>query len=220
MSKLIDFTGKRFGKLIVVSKSDSAKSTKSSYTETQWICKCDCGNLIVVRHSTLTRGKNNCGCLPKFMPIKHGKSHTRIHGIWIGMRQRCNNPNYIEFDNYGGRGIRVCNEWDCSFESFYDWAINNEYSDKLTIDRIDVNGNYEPSNCRWATLKEQANNKRDTLYLTYNGETLPFETMCKKYHVNYHTAYIRFKKGWSADDILFNKPWKHHSRLEDSNAIL
>ena len=98
------------------------------------------------------------------------KGKERIYEIWANMKYRCNNKNCVNFKNYGGRGIRVCEEWN-AFENFYKWAIDNEYSDNLTLDRIDVNGNYEPENCRWATWEEQANNRRRNSRITYNGET-------------------------------------------------
>ena len=94
---------------------------------------------------------------------KHGMRHTRLYNIWRSMNQRCNNPNTINFKRYGGRGITVCDEWKDDFQAFYDWAMANGYSDELTIDRLDPNGNYEPSNCRWATWEQQANNKRNSM---------------------------------------------------------
>lgn len=163
-----DLSGRRFGRLSVIGKADVKK--QHSYGHSMWVCVCDCGKETIVYGSSLLQGKTkSCGCYQIDTVRKsnstHGESHSRLHRIWSGMKERCCNVNAENYQNYGGRGISICNEWMNSFESFRDWAVLNGYSDCLSIDRIDVNGNYEPQNCRWATMKEQNNNKRNNRLL-------------------------------------------------------
>ena len=154
--------GQKFNKLKIISLHHkrlyiNPKTNKKKYKEF-YLCKCDCGNEIVVYKDNLKRNHTtSCGCYKNEMRIKshtkHGMEGSRIYKIWQGIKKRCYRKSFSKYNCYGGRGITVCNEWKNDFMSFYNWAMANGYKDNLSIDRIDVNGNYEPSNCRWATQK-------------------------------------------------------------------
>lgn len=159
-----DLTGKKFGKLTVIKR----ESLNAGHGST-WVCKCDCGNTVVVRRDGLTTGHTtSCGCYRDSgeSRIRHGMTNTRLHRIWNAMKQRCSNPNFKQFKDYGGRGIKVCKEWSTKhgFDVFAEWALSHGYRDDLEIDRIDNDKGYSPDNCRWVTHKENMNNTRRCKY--------------------------------------------------------
>ena len=173
MSKIVDISGKKYGKLSVI---DIAGRTPRK--QVTWNCVCDCGTKLIVIGCSLRSGNSkSCGCKKRESTKKRNKKHgyanrgkkTRLYNIWIAMRQRCSNPKHKSYDRYGGRGIRVCAEWN-SFKAFRDWALKNHYHKTLSIERIDNNGNYEPNNCKWASDISQANNKINNRHITYLGQ--------------------------------------------------
>ena len=187
-----DYTGKRFGRLIVIDLHERA-------TPTKWLCKCDCGNKIIVSGNNLKSGNTqSCGCLfkevHKIGNPKHKLYNTRIYKIWCGMKDRCYSKKHQAYSLYGGRGITICDEWKNNVVEFYNWAIANGYQDYLTIDRIDNNSNYEPNNCRWVTKNEQQNNTRKNIFYEYKGEKLTLSQLSKKYNINTSTLFNRIKR--------------------------
>lgn len=207
MSKRIDLTGQRFGRLVVNQFAGANKNRES-----MWICKCDCGRCITTRGSSLRNGETkSCGCLHSELSKKiagenfttHGKTDTRLFRIWSKMVARTEDPKQDHFDCYGGRGIRVCEEWRNSFQAFYDWAVNNGYKAGLSIDRIDVNGDYSPENCKWSTMKEQSRNRRSNVKLTYHGETMLMVEWSERTGIKFGTLWARiFVSGWTVEEAI------------------
>lgn len=208
--KKLNLLGQKYGRLTVIDYADNiyyGKRLKSA-----WKCKCECGNELVVTTDHLRNGHTkSCGCyakdifwkwMNKRVYIKHEReSDTRLYEIWSHMKSRCNiNLKHSRrYKDYAGRGIKVCDEWKNNYISFKKWACENGYHDNLTIDRIDVNGNYEPNNCRWVTLKEQCYNKRNNLY--FFGKVL--KEWCQIYNMNYVRVYKRiFYWNWTFFEAL------------------
>lgn len=164
MPRRVDLSGQRFGRLVAVCYVPRVTGITKKYG---WLCKCDCGEYKIIKSNALTSGAQvSCGCYNKERLLgsninqTHGMSKSRLFITWRNMRVRCYSEKDKRYSAYGGRGITVCDEWRNSFEAFRDWALANGYRDDLTIDRIDVNGNYEPSNCRFITRAENNKNRR------------------------------------------------------------
>lgn len=148
--------------------------------------------------------------------MKHGLTKTRLYRIWADMKKRCSSTHYAHYDRYGGRGISVCDEWENDFTAFYKWSIENGYGDSLSIDRINVDGNYEPSNCRWVTSKEQHRNTSKTIWLEHNGEIKPLVQWCEELGVNPTIARDRYGNGHRNFDIIMSKKKLKTNSIETS----
>lgn len=201
-----DITGERYGKLTVIGYSHSSKDRKRTY----WKCRCDCGNEIVTRLDALREGRTkSCGCIAYKYAVDGIDSHTslshhRLYSIHNSMIERCYDENSKSYKDYGQRGISVCDEWkeEDGFVNFYEWAYKNGYTDELTIDRIDVNGNYEPSNCRWVTMKVQNNNRRNNVHIEYNGMVKTISEWADYAGLKYSCLHARLSRGWSIEKSL------------------
>lgn len=211
-----DLTGLRFGKLTVIRRVYT-----NDYRRVYWKCQCDCGKTAIVMGKLLkSGGTKSCGCrVYESKNVKHGLKHTRLYRIWSGIKNRCYCKTSPCFDRYGGRGIVMCDEWRTDFTPFYNWALSNGYSDDLSIDRIDVNGNYEPSNCRWATAKEQSDNKRCNILVTLGNETLDLQQWCDRIGIKRSTVNTRVKTcGWSYERAL-TTPVRAHKKYKERATL-
>lgn len=173
-----DMTVQKFGRLTALRRLHNTKG------KTKWLCVCDCGNFTETYQMDLHRGSaRSCGCYrkekTKEIHTTHGNRNSRLYKIWIGIKKRCYNDKCYNYQDYGGRGIVLYNGWLHDFQAFYDWSMSNGYNDNLTIDRINNNGNYEPSNCRWVDRKTQAQNRRSSKMYTINGDTHCLKEWCE-----------------------------------------
>lgn len=211
-----DLTGIQFGRLIAI-KTIGLDNNKGYI----WECKCECGTICQVRSHDLVRGATkSCGCLHretivgnKFATI-HGQYGTDLFNTWRHIKERCLLTYNKNYNHYGGRGITICNEWKENYFVFKDWSINNGYSKGLSIDRINNDGNYEPNNCRWTTMKVQGNNRSTNIFVTYQDKTQTLSQWSEEKGINKGTLYGRFRKGWK-DEKLFSEPDKrfsHHTK--------
>lgn len=210
MMKVRDLTGQRFGRLIALSYE--IKISNSGHRNAYWTCQCDCGNKKVIPSSSLVSGcSNSCGCFRKEFigdtHRKHGMSDTRLYHIFGGMVARCYNPNNKDFKNYGGRGITICPEWLNDKTLFFDWAIENGYTEKLSIDRKENSRGYAPDNCRWTTNTEQARNTRQNVFIKIGTETKTLVEWANKFNIDPSTVWHRIKAGWKRVDAV-TKPVK------------
>lgn len=195
----VDLTGKVFGRLTVV--RGVARNKRGYYH-----CNCSCGNKTLVRGDSLQSGlTKSCGCWQYengLLSETHGKSHTRIYNIYQKMKERCYNPKNERYERYGGRGIIVCDQWLDDFMNFYNWAEKNGYKETLSIDRINNDGNYKPSNCRWATDSEQANNRNNNVIINYKGKEYTRAELSRFLNIDYELIRRRLGSGYSVGDIV------------------
>lgn len=203
--------GERFGRYVVAGAPFFLPRWKR--IEQSAVCRCDCGTIKIVRIRKLQEGTTkSCGCYSREMIAlrtgsqkKHGAIGTRLYKTWDGIKQRCGNPRTKGYENYGGRGITVCQEW-MEFAAFQAWAISSGYADDKLIDRINNDGNYEPQNCRWADRITQANNRRDNVYITAFGETKTMAMWSRdaRCQVTYATMWKRLRDGVPAESAITN----------------
>jgi len=203
--------GDRYGMLVVI--DEVAPVIHPSGPTRQMLCRCDCGNQSNVELQSLRSGNTrSCGCLQLNAATKHAMSHTRTYKSWVMMKDRCTNQKAKSYDQYGGRGIRVCNRWLESFPNFLDDMGERPHG--MSIDRIDNDGDYEPNNCRWASVEQQGRNRRTNVRLTCNGETLCITEWAERVGIARGTLQKRRDAGWTIEDIL-TKPvgCKRHKTL-------
>lgn len=225
MAKVKDLTGQKFGRLTVIRKADYYISPKGQ-KQTQWLCECDCGKKLIVRTTNLKSGNSkSCGCLnieqikksenknKKYPQLIYNKKTKRLLNIHRNMIKRCNDKN----KNWYKNGVKVCEEWLNDFISFYNWAINNGYQDNLTIDRINNNGNYEPSNCRWTTYKKQARNTSKNHLITYKNKTYCIEEWSEITGLTSRTILLRLRRKWSIEKALTTKPMINQYKFRSPN---
>lgn len=201
MGKKEDLTGKRFGRLVVLSREGADKC----------LCKCDCGTIKLIATSALRSGlTTSCRCyhreLVSSMSKRHGMSKTRVYHIWTDMKARCSHENNKHYKHYGGRGITVCEEWLNSFDIFYN-DMGDPPTKKHTIDRIDNNGNYEPVNCKWSTYTEQALNRRSNVLISFNGETKTALEWAQEIGLPPTTIYGRIRRGFTRPEEVLSKTY-------------
>lgn len=208
MPKLIDLTGQKFGRLVVIRRA------KNKGKIVCWECQCNCGRIVIVTARELNAGDTkSCGCLRKektsALNLTHGDSKTRLYRIWAGMKTRIFNENSKDFAGYGAKGIDLCDEWANSFEAFKNWAISNGYTDDLTIDRIDNDKGYYPENCRWVKNSKQSANRKSNHYITYNGQTKTISEWAKILNIERAALSRRINQlGWSIEKALTTPPRK------------
>lgn len=198
-----DYTGEKFGKWTVIGKAPN-HITRGGYPVSMWDCVCECGTRRAVRGNDLRLGKSvSCGCSLAENPAarKHGAAGSHLYKVYYGMKARCYNPNNKNYKHYGGRGIEICEEWR-SFEAFAEWADKSGYVEGLTIERKDVNEGYCPQNCCWITQKEQTRNKRNTVYITAQGETKTLLEWAKQLNVPASMLKARQARGWTDEEII------------------
>lgn len=202
MPKKLDLKGGKFGLLFVLKECES----KTKHNQTEWLCLCDCGKTTKVNVAHLNSGHTkSCGCLSRKLSAKrlyrHGGTGTPEHVSWLGMRDRCTRENCVNYKDYGGRGISVCERWYNSFELFLE-DMGPKPSKEHSLDRIENNGNYELGNCRWATPVEQANNTSQNKFVSCRGETKTLAQWCREVGLEYSKVFRRLKRGWPTEIAL------------------
>lgn len=211
MPKKIDLSGMEFGRLLVIKDAGKRNANKKII----YLCKCNCGNVVEVAGQELKKGDTkSCGCLRKEMMTTHNSYQTRLYKIWAGMISRCYCETATGYKHYGARGIKVCEEWR-KFETFSEWSCESGYKDDLTIERKNVNGDYCPENCKWATRKEQNRNRRNNVFVTIKGLKMTLIDVSEKYQMDYKTVWLRYGAGLRGEEIIKPlQPGVKHERCQ------
>ena len=217
--KLENLTGKRFGRLTVLERAPSVNK------RTMWLCQCDCGNKKVVEAYTLKIGESkSCGCLRKEAgkyTSTHGMSKHPLYKKYMKMVSRCECEHNKDYENYGGRGIKVCDEWRNDFMAFYDWSLKNGYKEELTIARIDNDRDYSPDNCRYVTKLRQNNNRRSNRFLEYNGEIMTMADWGRKMGIDPRVIEHRLNRsGWPVGKALTTPLTKNYKKRSNNPMTL
>ena len=200
--KKMDLVGQKFGRLLVIAKSEPL------HGHVRWLCKCDCGNERIVHGSSLKSGNTtSCGCYKtenaKRLYSSVRQNNKRLYAVWNGIKQRCLNKNNRSYSNYGGRGIKIDEEWARNYESFYNWAMRSGYHDGMEIDRIDNDGDYCEDNCRFVNREVQSNNKRNVKLYEIDGVSKSLAQWCRDYNQEYYLVRQRvYKLGWPIKEAL------------------
>lgn len=209
MSITKNLKGRKFGRLTVMYDTNKRDKNGCIYC----MCQCDCGNKKeIIKSSLLSGNTKSCGCMIKErlkkdkIHYKHGGTHTKLYNIWWKIIARCYNKNDKAYKNYGGRGIKMCNEWKNNYSAFKQWAEKNGYKEGLSIDRINNNEGYNPENCRWATKSEQANNRRTNIIVIYNDNKYTLKQVSKLLKIDYN------KLHWA---YTSNQLWKYGIEIEE-----
>ena len=187
----IDLAGKKFGRLNVLEYTGADARGNSMF-----LCECDCGNKKIVRGNYLRNGMTkSCGCYREDVIKTHGLSDNPLYKVWANMNERCTNASLNNYKRYGGRGIKVCEEWSADVSKFIEWSMENGYRNGLSIDRIDNDKDYEPSNCKWSTRKEQARNTSTNVFIDFGGKNMTIAEWSEKLGIKYDVLYKRYKLG-------------------------
>lgn len=215
MGKFVDMIGYEFNGCKVIRQAHKDKTSKW-----YWECQCFCGEKFLTLGTTIRKGEvKSCGCYRRGILKKqrdenktHGDSKSRLFRIWSNMKNRCNNDkDKQKYKNYGGRGIKVCDEWNNNYDNFKKWALNNDYKEFLSIDRIDNDGDYEPSNCRWTDMKTQSRNKRNNINVFYKGKYRTISEIAEIEKCSKYKLYYRLKH---------NIPLLDEKTKEDTNDTI
>lgn len=208
---MVNYIGLRSGRLVI-----DRFHHKTPSNHKYFVCKCDCGNEVVVRGSCIVQqSTKSCGCYAEECRIKratkHGMFGTRLYTIWSGFKRRCYDEKVEGYRWYGKNNISYCEEWD-DFSNFYEWAMKNNYTDELTLDRIDSKGNYCPENCRWVSMKQQQRNRKNNHVVEYNGEKHCLSEWAEIYGINYNTLLTRIRRGFPFEEVLNHRKYTQYNK--------